>query len=97
VGSLSISKTALKNIKQNFLGEVVVLYLKQNVAIPGPDGEIHDIRAMLQGLVVDVDQDYLYVDNKAIRHDDYGIIELANFEFDSLLDESMPVDEREIN
>lgn len=78
------SKNAVRKLREIYLDENVIIYLRDMnvVAVNESQGEIK-ISPMLEGYVVDVDQDYVYLGLpdgtilKTIPHATIGLIEVA--------------------
>lgn len=92
-----ISKTAVKNLRDLYFGELVVIYLKgMNLVVPNEDMGQVEISAMVQGIIMDIDDTFMHIGdgefiNKSIKHEDYGVIELV-MSNESLLTSDMNVD-----
>ncbi len=80
---MSITAKAVKNLRELYFGELVVIYLKgMNLVIPDEEKGQIDITAMVQGIIMDIDESFIHIGdgeliNKSIKHDDYGVIELV--------------------
>jgi hypothetical protein len=79
------SKNAVRKLLEIYLDENIIIYLRDMnvVAINESQGEVK-ISAMIEGYVVDIDQDYFYLGSssdgvivKTIPHHTIGLIELA--------------------
>lgn len=98
---MSISKTAVKNIKQLLVDQLVVIVLKGiNIMIPNGEEEMA-VSAMLSGILSDVDQDNVYITDefgsvKVVPHDSIGVLELAEHQ-DELLTDQFPQDGDEVH
>ncbi len=85
---MSISKNAAKKLRDLYLGQTVIIYLKNTqVPLPVNDSEL-TVSAMIEMFVLDVDEDYLYggtpdgIVTKTVQHDLAGLIEIMNYESD---------------
>jgi hypothetical protein len=81
---MSISKGAVQRLRETFLGEDVIFYLKDmNVVTVNDDGQEISIAAMTPGHVIDVDADFYYlgtpdgVITRTISHDVAQMVEIA--------------------
>lgn len=80
---MGISKAAIRNLSQLYIGELVVVYLKgMNIVVSNEDVGHMDVTPMLQGIIMDIDESFIHLGDggqilKSIKHDDYGVIELA--------------------
>jgi hypothetical protein len=78
-----ISKSAVKNLRELYFGELVIVYLKgMNLVVPNEEMGQVEISAMVQGIIMDIDEAFVHIGdgefiNKSIKHDDYGVIELV--------------------
>lgn len=78
------SKNAVRKLREIYLDENIVIYLRDMnvVTINETQGEVK-ISAMIEGYVIDIDQDYFYLGNtdghvlKTVPHDTIGLIELG--------------------
>lgn len=100
---MSISAKALRKIKDAFLDEEIIIYLKDmNVTTVTPDGNEIGITAMLTGYLVDVDVDFLYLGLpdgtvlKAIQHQPGQLIELA-MSIDASLNVDFPAPDEDVH
>jgi hypothetical protein len=94
---MSITKSAVKNLRREFLGEVIIVYLRDTLVPMITEEQAINVNAMVSGVCVEIDQDHIYLDNKAISHDIAGLIELAPTGLEAMMDDIGPSDEREIN
>lgn len=100
---MSITKDAVKTLKNSFVGCLVIIHLK-DIVIPiiGPNEEDFDVNAMIDGFVVDIDQDFVYLGLedgsilRAVPHASIGPIDIAMDNQPSLID-SFPSDDQEIH
>jgi len=98
---MAISKKAMTTLRDIYLGDSVILYLKDmNVVIPTGDGNM-DISPMLQGIVMDVDETFIHLGNgdmvqKSVYHENVGMIESLIVD-DALINFDMPERDSEIN
>lgn len=98
---MAISKKAMTTLRDIYLGDSVVLYLKDmNIIIPTEAGNM-DISPMLQGIMMDIDETFVHLGNgnmvqKSIYHENVGMIESLVIE-DPLINFDMPENETEIN
>lgn len=82
-----ISKASLKHLRDIFLGETVLVYLKDmKIAAVNDEGEMTTMSGMVDGLLVDIDESFLYFgDNdgnveKIINHEAVSIMEISQEE-----------------
>lgn len=80
---MGISKAAVKTLIDCFVNEEVIIFLKQmNVVAVSSEGDQMEVTAMIQGFLVHVDQDFLYLGlpdgevTRSIGHDTAQMIEL---------------------
>ena len=100
-----MTQKTLRNLKECFLGEVVVFYLRDmNVAAFTDEGDQLKISGMIDGLVVDIDEDYYYLGDdeggieKVISHDSVAVVEIAKTDegiFDRMM--GFPSEEEDIH
>lgn len=82
---MAITTKSVKNLRECFLDEYVIIYLKDlNVVLPSPDGQEMNITAMIDGYVVDIDENYVYLGLpedqtvlKAVAHESAHMIEVS--------------------
>jgi len=84
IGWKVTSKSSLKSLKQCFLSEYVIFYLKDmQIPLVSPEGDEMTINGMTEGLVIDIDENYYYLGeedgtiNKVVSHNSVGIVEIA--------------------
>lgn len=103
---MSITAKALKNLKTQYLGANVIIYLKDmNVVTVNGDGEQMSISAMVQALIIDIDEDFFHTGlpdgtiTRSIKHEIAGMIEISLSPDDEMmmLGEDMPTDESEVH
>lgn len=95
---MSRTKAVVKKLQTLYLGEICTLYLKdmQIITVDENQAEVK-INVMLDGLVLDIDGDYVHLGNedgvitKSIPHDLIGIIEIA-FVGGEIMDMDVPLD-----
>lgn len=95
----SISKVALKKLREIFLDENVTFYMKDiNIVTVNEEGQEIKISAMSEGYVIDLDSCYFYVGlpdgtiMRTIPHESVAMTEIA-FVGGQLTDEDVPLDE----
>lgn len=99
---MAISKKAVKTLMDLYVGDHVILYLKgMNVLVTNEEAGQMDITAMLQGVVMDIDEEFIHLGNgdmihKSIYHENIGMIETLIIE-ESLISLDMPENDTEIN
>lgn len=80
-----MTSEALKGLRDCFLGEYVVFYLR-DMSIPAmtaEGGDMVKISGMVDGLVLDIDANFYYIGddngdvNRVISHSVIGIVEIA--------------------
>jgi hypothetical protein len=97
-----ISKSALKTLLDLYLGDTVILYLKNiNVVIPNEDGEHMDVSAMLTGMVMDIDENFIHLGDgdmikKSVYHENIALIESMIVD-NNLISDDLPENDLEIN
>lgn len=98
-----ISKKAVKTLLDLYLGEHVILYLKgMNVVLPNADGGAVDITAMIQGIVMDIDDTFMHLGDgnmtsKSIGHENIGLIEANTLMDETMMGMDFPTNDTEIN
>ncbi len=100
---MAIAPKAVKKLKQYFLNEYCIIYLKSmNIAAPGPDGGEMQISAMIDGYINDIDEEFYYIglqDGSIIRtisHDVASVVELV-FAGTDEMSEDMPTMGEEVH
>lgn len=75
---------SIKKLKESFVGETVVLYLKEmTIPVINDSGDEMKITGMTDGYVVDIDEDFFYLGDesgqieKAVSNRVIGFIEIA--------------------
>ena len=97
-----ISKTAVHKLLEIWLDENIIIYLRDMnvVAVNEAQGEVK-ISAMIEGYVIDIDQDYFYLGSssgeivKTIPHLSVGLIEIGVEA--SLINSEAPSSEDEVH
>lgn len=98
---MALSKKAVQTLVELYMGDSVILYLKNmNVVVPSETGHM-DISPMLQGIVMEVDDTFIHLGNgemiqKSVYHENVGLIESMVVE-DPLINFEMPEHDSEIN
>lgn len=100
---MSISVEALKNLQDQFLNEEVIIYLNNmRVAIPDPENQQISVNAMVQGVFLNVDQDYIHMGLpdgtiiRSVKHDLAGMIEVL-IPSSPLMDMNFPETDEEVH
>jgi len=98
---MTISSKSVKKLKEQFLGQNVIVYLKDmNVVTVNEEGQELNITAMTEAHVVDIDQNYFYMGlpdgtiTRIIQHEIAGMVELA---FDQDAEMQLPTDEDDVH
>lgn len=101
---MSISAKALKKLRNNFLDEEVIIYLKDmNVVTVNEEGQEISISAMTQAYIVDIDEDYIYTGlpdgtvTRVISHAIGPMIEISFPADEQMMGIDMPTDESEVH
>ena len=98
-----ISKIALRKLRDIYLDEQITIYLRDMniVTVNEQQGEVK-ISPMVEGLVIDIDQDYYYLGLpdgsilKTIPHATVGLVEIT-FQGGQLTDADLPTSDEEIH
>lgn len=97
---MSIAPKAVKKLKQYFLNEYCIIYLKSmNIAAPSPDGGEMQISAMIDGYINDIDEEFYYIGLqdgtilRTVRHEVAGIVELVFSGSDEMSDDMPTIGE----
>ncbi len=98
---MSISKKAANTLIDLYMGDSVIIYLKMNVVIPNEEAGQMEISAMLNGIVMEVDEDFIHIGDgetitKSIYHENIGLIESLVID-ESMLSTELPENDLEIN
>lgn len=98
-----ISKIALRKLREIYLDENITIYLRDMniVTVNEQQGEVK-ISPMIEGYVVDIDQDFYYLGLpdgsviKTVPHDTTGLVEIT-FAGGEMLDLDMPAPDEDIH
>lgn len=98
-----ISKNAVRKLIEIYLDENITIYLRDMniVTVNESQGEVK-ISPMIEGLVIDIDQDFFYLGlpdgsiMKTVPHETVGLIEMA-FTGGDLIDMDMPTNEDDVH
>lgn len=101
----SISKASLKRVRTHLLDEHVVIYLRDmNVVTAAPDGNEISITAMIEGYIIDIDEDFYYLGTpdgaitRVIPHELAGMVELAISEADQqMMAHGLPSEDEDVH
>lgn len=99
---MAITFKAAKALRSIFIDENIVIYLKDmNVVTVDPDQNTMNISAMIQGYVIDIDENFYYLGNqdgyvvKVVSHDIAQIVEI--FEEASPMTDEMPNPDEDVH
>jgi len=97
------SKT-IKKLKDIFLEELVVFYLKEmKVAAYDEENEELKISGMVEGYVIDIDEDFYYLGNeehdfeKVISHNVIAMVEIAQLDLTAIEGLNYPEDKGDLH
>ena len=97
-----ISKGAVKTLFDLYMGDNVILYLKNmNVVVGNDETGQMEISAMISGIIMEIDQDFIHIGDgemitKSIYHENVGLIESMLVD-ESLISLDLPENDLEIN
>ena len=90
------SKTAVRKLREIYLDENVVIYLREmNIVTVNEEQQEVRISPVVEGYVIDIDQDFVYLglpDGSVLRtipHTTVGMIEMSSVE-ETFVTEDMP-------
>lgn len=100
---IMISKTAARRLRDIYLNEMIIIYLRDiSIVVPDEQHGSVKIAAQLDGIVIDIDQEYIYLGLpdgsvlKTVPHSSVGLIEVGSM-IDDLINDDMPTDAEDVH